>query len=281
MKTSMTEARLLHLKRVDPPRRGRPTTPPHTEDTKMTNTNQALTRNLPEVLPPGEGYWEAAIKYADFIESIDNSVAGVDQYGNLAWHVDCSARANGEGRTGAELEKSCLDTAIMIMDCWGDFYPWLILPPAPGSDEAEADYLLSPAPKAKAEHDARIRAILADPRLDDPEYAGILPPPPPPKAEPAERRVVRAVSLYTGDEHWVFEDDGSPAPYDLTPEVRWDEIQYLWNIREDGYPCDESGFPHCAECGQDVTAMNFFTGDDPAMKDYCEECAQRELGRRE
>ena len=198
--------------------------------------NQTRTRNLPEVLPPGEGYWEACKAYADFIEGIDSSVAGTDDYGDLSWHIDCSARANGYGNTGAELERSCLDPAIMILGCWEDFYPWLVLPQALANTKPEP---------------------------------------------PTERRVVRAQSLYTGDEYWVYDDDGSPVPYSETPEARWDEIQYLWHIREDGYPCGEDGFPFCSECGQDVTAKNFYTGDDPGMKDYCEECAQRELDRRD
>jgi hypothetical protein len=58
--------------------------------------------------------------YTAFITSIDNAVAGSDEYGNLAWHIDCSAMANGA--TMAE----CLDTARMILDCWQDFYPQLI-----------------------------------------------------------------------------------------------------------------------------------------------------------
>jgi hypothetical protein len=60
-------------------------------------------------------------KYESLIASIDNSVAGTDEYGNLAWHVDCSAIANMRHSW-----KEAIDTANMIIDCWQDFYPQLI-----------------------------------------------------------------------------------------------------------------------------------------------------------
>ena len=60
-------------------------------------------------------------KYFELIESIDGSQAGTDDYGGLAWHIDCSAMANSEG----SWEKAH-DTAVMIFDCWQDFYPELV-----------------------------------------------------------------------------------------------------------------------------------------------------------
>ena len=66
-------------------------------------------------------------EYEAFIASIDNSKAGTDEYGNLAWHVDCSAQANacdtcpdGEG-----FWEVALDTAKMCADDWKGFYPQL------------------------------------------------------------------------------------------------------------------------------------------------------------
>ena len=79
---------------------------------------------------------ENAYKY--YIGMIDVSVAGTDTYGDLAWHVDCSAFQNGCD-TAAEqghntycatsryvIYTYALTTARMIVDCWQDYYPQLI-----------------------------------------------------------------------------------------------------------------------------------------------------------
>lgn len=76
-------------------------------------------------------------EYQDFLSSIDNSKALTDSYGNLAWHVDCSATENagdtlveqfsdldGTERT-EKFYELCLSNAVMMDDCWIDFYPQL------------------------------------------------------------------------------------------------------------------------------------------------------------
>ena len=62
--------------------------------------------------------------YEAFISSIDDSVAGKDEFGGLAWHIDCSATANMDG--GDDWD-GAYRTAEMIMDCWPDFYPQIVL----------------------------------------------------------------------------------------------------------------------------------------------------------
>ena len=59
-------------------------------------------------------------EYNEFIEGIDNSVAGTDEYGNLAWHIDSTATSN------ADNYEDMIATARMALDCWEDFYPQLI-----------------------------------------------------------------------------------------------------------------------------------------------------------
>ena len=52
-------------------------------------------------------------KYDEFIASIDVSVAGSDQHGDLKWHIDCTAMANAEALASAE----------MALDDWQSFLP--------------------------------------------------------------------------------------------------------------------------------------------------------------
>jgi len=71
--------------------------------------------------------------YDDFIANIDTSVAGSDQYGDLRWHVACSAEANAgdmqaEGSaeaTDTGFYEAALSTARSCVDCWQDYYPQL------------------------------------------------------------------------------------------------------------------------------------------------------------
>ena len=80
----------------------------------------------------------ARAAYYEFLNSIDVSVAGKDHYGDLRWHVECSADQNGEDtaqesgyreytdeRVIAVFESS-LATARMIVDSWQDYYPELV-----------------------------------------------------------------------------------------------------------------------------------------------------------
>jgi hypothetical protein len=71
--------------------------------------------------------------YRAFIAAIDVSVAGRDGYGDLRWHVECSAEANAGdtmNETGGawfsdEYWASALDTAKMCADDWRSYYPKL------------------------------------------------------------------------------------------------------------------------------------------------------------
>jgi uncharacterized UPF0160 family protein len=71
-------------------------------------------------------------QYQAFIAAIDCTQAGADDYGNLAWHVDCSAQANAcdmqneQGKDATRYWSDALSTAEMIVDCWQDYYPQLI-----------------------------------------------------------------------------------------------------------------------------------------------------------
>lgn len=75
-------------------------------------------------------------QYADFIASIDASIAGRDEHGDLRWHIECSAEANAgdmqaEGvaeRTEEGWYSAALDTAKMCLDDWKSYYPQLRLP---------------------------------------------------------------------------------------------------------------------------------------------------------
>ena len=73
---------------------------------------------------------EVEKKYDAFIASIDNSVAGSDMYGNLSWHIECSAESNaidmGLNPSNPDFYKAAYETAVMCHDAWQDFYPQLI-----------------------------------------------------------------------------------------------------------------------------------------------------------
>lgn len=100
----------------------------------MTYKLKASRHELPET--EEEVSWrEKFEEYTALIDGIDSSVAGSDEYGNLAWHVDCSATANASGNTFVEKFQSQIDTAKMILDCWEDFYPQLILTKPVRSDD--------------------------------------------------------------------------------------------------------------------------------------------------
>ena len=70
----------------------------------------------------------AHTKYSNFLDAIDVSVANSDHYGNLRWHVDCTALANAEDEEWDSDDYWCaaLGTARMVLDCWEDFYPQLV-----------------------------------------------------------------------------------------------------------------------------------------------------------
>lgn len=67
--------------------------------------------------------------YRNFIDAIDNSLMGSDEYGNLAWHVDCTAQANAadDADTEEEFFRVALETAKMALDDREGFYPQLTL----------------------------------------------------------------------------------------------------------------------------------------------------------
>ena len=69
---------------------------------------------------------EYEYEYDEYLKSIDVSVAGSDNFGDLRWHVDCSSLANIDEFVEADEWVQALNTAKMIMDCWEDFYPQLI-----------------------------------------------------------------------------------------------------------------------------------------------------------
>ena len=64
---------------------------------------------------------EIEMTYQEFLASIDNSQAGTDDFGNLAWHIDCSVMANVETDDEAEW----ISQGRMILDDWRGFYPQL------------------------------------------------------------------------------------------------------------------------------------------------------------
>ena len=70
----------------------------------------------------------AKTRYDAFIASIDVSIAGRDQYGDLRWHIECSAEANATGdNQSEEWFGSALESARMCADDWKSFYPQLKL----------------------------------------------------------------------------------------------------------------------------------------------------------
>ena len=77
-------------------------------------------------------------EYKRFLENIDNSVAGEDEFGNLTWHVECTSETNAgdtcreEGLTfednayNSRYWEMALATATGAADAWQDYYPQLI-----------------------------------------------------------------------------------------------------------------------------------------------------------
>jgi len=68
-------------------------------------------------------------QYEAFIAAIDTSIAGSDEYGDLRWHVACSAEANAgdmmaEGNE--DFYAAALATAEMCLDDWKSYYPQLV-----------------------------------------------------------------------------------------------------------------------------------------------------------
>jgi|TARA_R100001086_G_scaffold183119_1_gene102136 hypothetical protein len=73
-------------------------------------------------------------EYLEFIANIDVSVAGKDSsFGDLRWHVDCSAINNIDDSLPEDCWAQALETAKMLVDCWREFYPQLQL-----TDEEDA-----------------------------------------------------------------------------------------------------------------------------------------------
>ena len=68
-------------------------------------------------------------RYEAFITAIDTSVAGSDKYGDLRWHVACSAEANANDMMKEGYEDfyvAALETAEMCLDDWPAYYPDLV-----------------------------------------------------------------------------------------------------------------------------------------------------------
>jgi hypothetical protein len=71
--------------------------------------------------------------YQNFIAAIDTSIAGRDNYGDLRWHIECSAETNAGdtmNETGGEWYsdeywQSALSTAKLCADDWRGYYPQL------------------------------------------------------------------------------------------------------------------------------------------------------------
>ena len=75
---------------------------------------------------------DAKAKYHKFLESIDTSVAGCDDYGDLRWHIECTASTNANdtseeqgGFTETQWYEMALATAEFALDDWRGWYPWL------------------------------------------------------------------------------------------------------------------------------------------------------------
>ena len=73
-------------------------------------------------------------KFEALIAGIDNSLAGEDEYGNLAWYIESSALDNA-GDSSVELNFKCesekywemaYKTADGCLDAWADYFPQLI-----------------------------------------------------------------------------------------------------------------------------------------------------------
>jgi hypothetical protein len=79
---------------------------------------------------------EPEANYRAFIASIDTSVCGRDEYGDLRWHIECSAEGNaGDMLTGQTFDTdydyedalytAALATARDCADDWRSMYPQL------------------------------------------------------------------------------------------------------------------------------------------------------------
>ena len=66
--------------------------------------------------------------YEAFLAAIDVTIAGTDEYGDLRWHVECTAvsNANDCNLSGEHWYKMALDTAEQAYDDWKSYYPQLI-----------------------------------------------------------------------------------------------------------------------------------------------------------
>lgn len=71
-------------------------------------------------------------KLQAFLDTIDITQAGTDEYGDLRWHIQCSAEGNAsdsftpETFTEEAWQGMALETAIMLYDCWKDYFPQLV-----------------------------------------------------------------------------------------------------------------------------------------------------------
>jgi hypothetical protein len=101
---------------------------------------------MENVLPPRESEEvylpnadELRAEYTKFLNSIDNSVAKIGEYGELKEYIACSSETNAgdfvtESGTSnnSQYERECLfwehalATAEMILDDWQSYYPELI-----------------------------------------------------------------------------------------------------------------------------------------------------------
>jgi hypothetical protein len=75
-----------------------------------------------------------------FLNSIDTSIAGRDEYGDLRWHIESSAETNAQDTLSEQGFKSnnpheyenalyglALENAKFILDDWTSYYPQLRL----------------------------------------------------------------------------------------------------------------------------------------------------------
>ena len=67
---------------------------------------------------------------AEFMATVDDSVAGSDEHGGLSWHIECSAEANANDMSfmpgSDDWEHWAVETAKMCLDDWRGFYPYLV-----------------------------------------------------------------------------------------------------------------------------------------------------------
>jgi hypothetical protein len=71
---------------------------------------------------------EARSRYEAYIAAIDVSVAGRSEYGDLRWHVECSAETNASDTAPLntiEWYETAFETARMAHEDWRNWYPEL------------------------------------------------------------------------------------------------------------------------------------------------------------